>query len=222
MYATHNYLIFLKSLSAGFFFRIGDLLFQWRVCKVLAMFLLGLWIGQHQVFRQLEHYRPMLRRVAVWGLAVGLPACLLNGYLNLSVPYNQGEAAGLIFAGLYALGVGPLALGYAASFGLLWLRPGARRLLRQLAPVGRMALTCYLGQSVIGTLLFSGFGLHLAGRVGPTLLWPLAAGIILLQLLLCRWWLRHFRFGPMEWVWRSLSYGRTQPLRRAPGVTLAA
>jgi uncharacterized protein len=214
VYASHSYLTFVKALFAGAFFRAGDLFFQWRVCKVLAMFLLGLWVGRHQVFRQLEAYRPLLRRVATWGLALGLPACLLNGYLDLGGAYNQGETAGLVFAALYALGVGPLALGYAASFGLLWLRPGPRRLLRQLAPIGRMALTCYLGQTVIGTLLFSGLGLHLAGQVGPTLLWPLAALVILLQLLLCRWWLRHFRFGPIEWVWRSLSYGRMQPLRQ--------
>ena len=222
VYATSSYRHFQQALQAGFFFRIGDLLFQWRGCKVLAMFLLGLWVGRHQIFRQLETYRPMLRRVAAWGLSLGLAASLLNGYLDFGSAYNQGKANGLIFAVLYALGVGPLALGYAASFGLLWQRPAFQRVLRLLAPLGRMALSSYLGQTVVGTLLFSGLGLHWAGLVGPTLLWALAAAIILGQLLLCRWWLHYFRFGPMEWLWRSLSYGRAQPLRRrSPAAVLA-
>lgn len=209
---------YLKLLQAGLFIRVGDLLFQWRVCKVLAMFLLGLWVGRHQVFRQLDAYRSLLRRVAFWGLLVGLPACLLNAYLDQAGDYNQGQTSGLFFTALYALGVGPLALGYAASFSLLWQRAGWRRLLRQLVPLGRMALSCYLSQSIIATALFSGLGMSWAGKVGPTLLWPLAIVIIGLQLLACRWWLRYYRFGPVEWLWRSLSYRRWQPLRRASAV----
>jgi uncharacterized protein len=203
-----------RALRLGAFLRAGGLLFEWRVFKVLAMFLVGLWLGRHQVFRQLEAYRPLLRRVAVWGLAWGLAASLPNAYLDHNKEYYQGQAAGLSFAVLYALGVAPLALGYAATFALAWQRPGAQRILRQLAPMGRMALTCYLSQSIIGTLLFTGLGLGWVGKVGPTLLWPLAAGILLVQLLACRWWLQYFRFGPAEWLWRSLTYGEAQPMRR--------
>lgn len=212
--ANSDWGFFYKAMRSGIFYRAGDLLFQWRVCKVLAMFLLGLWVGRHQVFRQFDAYRPLLRRVAFGGLALGLAASLLNAYFNQSREYNEGLAPGLSFAVLYALGVGPLALGYAATFALAWRRPGAQRVLRQLAPLGRMALTCYLSQSIIALFLFSGLGLGWVGKVGPTLLWPLAAGIVGVQLLGCRWWLAHFRFGPVEWVWRSLSYGYAQPLRR--------
>lgn len=204
----------LKALRLGAFVRAGNLLFEWRVFKVLAMFLVGLWLGRHQVFRQLEAYRPLLRRVAVWGLAWGLAASLLNAYLNHNAAYYEGQAAGLSFAVLYALGVAPLALGYAATFALAWQRPGAQQVLRQLVPMGRIALTCYLSQSLIGTFLFTGLGLGWVGKVGPTLLWPLAAAILLGQLLACRWWLQYFRFGPAEWLWRSLTYGKFQPMRR--------
>jgi len=214
VFASPSWGVYLKALWAGIFFRAGDLLFEWRVCKVLAMFLLGLWVGRHQVFRQLDAYAPVLRRVAFWGLALGLPASLLNAYLHHSKEYYDGTTPGLSWAGLYALGVGPLALSYAATFALAWRHAGAQWVLRQLAPLGRMALTCYLSQSLIATFLFSGRGLGWVGTVGPTLLWPLALGIIGVQLLFCRWWLRRFQFGPAEWLWRSLSYGHAQPLRR--------
>jgi uncharacterized protein len=214
MVANADWGVALKALRLGAFMRAGNLLFEWRAFKVLAMFLVGLWLGRHQVFRQLAAYRPLLRRVAIWGLAWGLPASLLNAYLDHNPEYYQGEAAGLSFAVLYALGVAPLALGYAASFALAWQRPGAQQVLRQLVPLGRMALTCYLSQSFIGNFLFTGLGLGWVGKVGPTLLWPLAAVILLVQLLACRWWLQYFRFGPAEWLWRSLTYGKAQPMRR--------
>ena len=214
MMANTDWGFAFRALRVGAFFRAGGLLFEWRAFKVLAMFLVGLWLGRHQVFRQLEAYRPLVRRVAVWGLVWGLSTSLLNAYLDHSSDYYQGHAAGLSFAVLYALGVAPLALGYAATFALAWQRPRMQQLLRPLAPMGRMALTCYLSQSLIGTFLFTGLGLGWVGKVGPTLLWPLAAGIVLLQLLACRWWLQHFRFGPAEWLWRSLTYGKAQPMRR--------
>ena len=138
----------------------------------------------------------------------------LNAGLDTGAAYQRGLAPGLAHAVLYALGVGPLALAYAALFALAWAGRG-RRVLRQLAPLGRMALSCYLGQSLIALFLFTGLGLGWVGRVGPTLLWPLALSIIGGQLLACRWWLRRFEFGPAEWLWRSLSYGQRQPLRRA-------
>lgn len=219
--ATENWGTYLRILQGGLFFRFGGLLFQWRVCKVLAMFLLGLWVGRHQIFRHPAAHLPLLRRVAVWGLALGLPANLLSAYLNAGSAYDNGEALGLAHAALYALGVGPLALAFAALFALAW--PGrAGRMLRQLAPLGRMALTCYLMQSIIGVLLFYGIGLGLMGQVGPTLLWPLAAAIVGGQLLFCRWWLARYQFGPVEWLWRSLTYRQWQPLRRSTPPAVAA
>ncbi len=211
---TPDWGLFAKAMRSGFFYRAGDLLFQWRMCKVLAMFLLGLWVGRQQLFRAPAAHRSLLRAVAGWGLGVGLPASVLNAYLDGGGAYSAGQAPGLAFAALYALGVGPLALGYAATFALAWTHPAGQRLQQQLAPLGRMALTCYLSQSLIASALFLGIGLGWAGKVGPTLLVPLALAIITTQILACRWWLQRFQFGPAEWVWRSLSYGARQPWRR--------
>jgi uncharacterized protein len=114
----------------------------------------------------------------------------------------------------YALGVVPLAMSYVAAFSLLWLRPGARRVLAVLAPAGRAALTVYLSQTLICIALFYGIGLGFGGQVGPTLFLPIAVAIFAAQVLMSVVWLRYFRFGPVEWLWRSLTYGRRQPLVR--------
>jgi uncharacterized protein len=78
-----------------------------------------------------------------------------------------------------------------------------------------MALSNYLAQSAIFSLLFYGFGLGLFGRLGSAITAPLGLAVFAAQLVASEWWLRQFRFGPAEWLWRSLTYGRRQPMRRA-------
>jgi uncharacterized protein len=87
----------------------------------------------------------------------------------------------------------------------------------RLAMVGRMALSNYLGQSILGALLFYTIGLGLFGRYTGWHLYVFVAVIWALQLAASSWWLARFRFGPAEWLWRSLTYGRWQPFRRAAG-----
>ncbi|MCA1637794.1 MAG: DUF418 domain-containing protein [Acidobacteria bacterium] len=85
------------------------------------------------------------------------------------------------------------------------------------APVGRMALTCFLLQTLFGLWLFYGFmpGPNLMGKIGP--LWLILVWVsgYVIQVWFASFWLRHFRFGPAEWLWRSLTYWKIQPLRLA-------
>ena len=85
-----------------------------------------------------------------------------------------------------------------------------------LAAVGRMALSNYLMHSVIALVLFSGAGFALVGELDRWMLYPIVATIWVIQLVVSPWWLSRFQFGPCEWLWRSLSYGRIPALRRAP------
>ena len=114
----------------------------------------------------------------------------------------------------YSFGVPTLALAYAAGFALLW-RGAARRWLTWFAPAGRMALTNYLTQTLIQSILFMGWGFGLYGQM--SIVWvpwaPLA--IFVAQVGLSKAWLARFCFGPFEWLWRSLTYGHSQPMRRA-------
>ena len=85
-----------------------------------------------------------------------------------------------------------------------------------------MALTNYLSQTIIATLVFSGFGLGLAGHIGPTYLWIEAIATLAFQILFSKWWLARYRFGPMEWVWRSLTYRSRQSMTVPRGGLVAA
>ena len=181
---------------------------------VLAMFVLGLAAGRRDLAPYAVDHRALLRRVRTWGLVIGLPlAALLAAGMSLLPTLSA-----LMCLALNGAVAGPLlAMAYAAGIALLWQRAGWQRWLRPLAAMGRMALTNYLLQSVIATLLFYGYGLGLARRVSPSLALVIAAAILAGQVLISGWWMRRYRFGPAEWLWRTLTYGARQPLRRAAG-----
>lgn len=201
----------LKYNLTGPPYRLGEMLTSSRFQRVLAMFLVGLWAGRRRVFHDQTAHRLLFRRVLYWGLPIGLVANALFGWLR-SAGTDPSIARDLV----YAVGVVPLAMAYLAGLSLLWLHPAAQRWLAALAPAGRAALTVYLSQTVICIALFYGVGAGLGGRVGPTLFVPIALAIFALQVALSLLWLRYLRFGPIEWVWRSLTYGRLEPLVR-PG-----
>ncbi|HSD27511.1 MAG TPA: DUF418 domain-containing protein, partial [Vicinamibacteria bacterium] len=79
--------------------------------------------------------------------------------------------------------------------------------------VGRMALSVYLGQTLVGVLVFFGFGLGLLGRFGNSVTITIGLAVFVVEAWASRAWLRHFRFGPLEWAWRSLTWLRWEPLR---------
>ena len=92
-----------------------------------------------------------------------------------------------------------------------------QRRLAPLAAVGRMALSNYLLQSLICSTIFYSYGLALFGKIRPSLGLLLTTIIFLIQIPLSVWWLRRFQFGPVEWLWRSLTYWQCQPMRVSPG-----
>ncbi|MCE9662230.1 DUF418 domain-containing protein [Halomonas sp. M5N1S17] len=151
-------------------------------------------------------------RLLMAGWLIGLP---LVGY-GVAWNFANGWGPESLFHGsqFNYWGSLPVSLGWVAAVVLL-LRHGALRwLTRRLAAVGRMAFTLYILQTVIGVLLFYGQGLALFGQVERTGQIAIVLAIWLLQLLLAPIWLHHFRSGPLEWLWRSLTYGERQPFRR--------
>ena len=193
--------------------RWADLFVTMRFPKVLGMFLLGLWAvrtGLAQAPPPSAH-RATLVRWSLLGWGVGLPANVIAALALLRWPYLPPSVGGLLGVVMQAVGIPLLALGYAATVGLLVV--DGRRLVNVFAPVGRMALTNYLMHSVIGVALSYGFGLALWWRIGASLAMVIAVAIIVLQIPLSAWWLSRFRFGPIEWIWRRLTYGRPLALR---------
>ncbi|HUP88421.1 MAG TPA: DUF418 domain-containing protein [Longimicrobiales bacterium] len=201
-----------KLTTSGIWMRYADLFFTGRPFKVLAMFTLGMWIGRRRMWSDLDAHAPLLRKCALFGFLVGLPASFALASMRDADLYFKGTLHGLAESALYAVAVAPLALAYAATFALLWRRSMWQRVLGVFAPAGKMALTNYLSQTVIAIIIYSGFGFGLAGRVGPTYLWLEAIATLALQIIVSKWWLARYRFGPMEWVWRSATYRTRQPM----------
>jgi len=182
--------------------------------SVLGLFLIGAALAKSRAFERAGASQDA-RRAWRWGVAIALPVGLA-----LKAAYAVrllGEAD--TFRLVLSTSLGGPVLGFA-YLGLATLaftapdRPGwAVGLERALAAAGRMALTVYLSQSIVMTLLFYGYGLGLYGRVGPSVGLPIALSLFVLQVLAARWWLQRFRFGPAEWAWRSLTYGSAQPWR---------
>lgn len=121
--------------------------------------------------------------------------------------------AAFLFAAAVDFATAPLLSAvYLTTLTLAWRSETVRRRLAFLVPVGRLALTNYLLQSLAGALIFTGYGLGLYGRVGPAAGFTVSLATFAAQIPLSAWWLRRFRFGPAEWLLRSITYARPQPL----------
>lgn len=203
----------LKFTLSGAFIRIQELLEGNRVFKVLGLFLLGLYVGRKGIYASLETRRELLKKVCRCGFLAGLPLSFLYAAHALHL-LGGGPVAG---AFLYAVSVIPLSLAYAAVFCLWFLRRREALLFRALAAPGRMALSNYIGQSVLGMILFYGIGFRLGASLGLVQVEWIASAVFLFQMLLSRVWLKFCLFGPLEWGWRMLTYGkRLQLLRKTP------
>lgn len=119
------------------------------------------------------------------------------------------------YVGHYILASNVLALGYAATF--LWLmRIESLRAIRDFCTgIGQMAITAYLTQTLVFTLFFYGYGLGMYGQVSPAFALGFAITVWSIEALGCHFWMKRFQLGPVEWVWRSLTYGRALPIARS-------
>ena len=204
---------FTNGCERSWLFRIWIIVDSNRPQKVLALFLIGLWIARRKLFADPVQHRDLLQRVMYTGFAIGLPFCVLNWYSIEHLP-RLPEVQGLVNTVSYVLGVVPLALAYAAGFALLWIDTRWQKRFLVLAPMGRMALTNYLMQTVLGILIFYGIGLGLGGKVSMMGYESIALAVFIVQVLWSHWWLKRFHFGPMEWLWRSLTYGKVMAMRK--------
>ena len=180
----------------------------------LPLMLIGFFIGRHKIMERIHDEIPLLRKAFWIGVGFGIAGTWFGKNL-----FGWATVAGwdswVLFAGsmLWALASCSMALGYAAGIVLLLQRDFWLVCLRPLQAVGRLALSNYLLQTLICTTLFYSYGLGLYGKFGPAAAALLAVAIYLFQVALSSLWVRRFRFGPAEWLWRSATYGRLQPMR---------
>ena len=110
---------------------------------------------------------------------------------------------------------------YCSWILLLFQQEKWRARLMHLYPVGRMGLTTYLMQTLFGFFIFFGVGFGLLGEIGSAACFGLGLLLFIFQMFFSKWWLRYFRFGIFEWLWRTLTYWKIQPLRKEVKTALA-
>lgn len=182
---------------------------------LLGVFALGAGIARTSILHRPQEHTALLRGVRNLGLPLGFALTGLSVALGTASSDADFGAKYAVQVASFNAGALLLSLSYAAAFlSALQTRFGAT-LQNALAPAGRMALSNYLSQSLLASLLFYHYGFGWWGHVGRAAQVLLVFAVFALQLQLSRWWLARFRFGPVEWLWRSLTYLESQPMRVA-------
>ena len=192
--------------------RLGYNFDTWRIPKVLGIMLLGMWAGRQLVDGKLLENTALLKKTVLIGLIVGLPSSVF--YVNLSGlnSFQTQSLDGFLSVIAYTFAVFPTAFAYIAIFTFLWRKHSS--ILSVFAAPGRMALTNYLLQTFLGISVFYGigFGLHIEGA--PWSLVIIAVLTFVLQVVISNMWLKAFMYGPAEWIWRMLTYGKRLPIKK--------
>ena len=179
-----------------------------------GLFLLGMWVWRAGIVQHLEDYQPILKKVCACCVPVGLAINLYVSAVSALVPRGKVSLWAWFAQVLWLPGSHILSAGYVSGLALIFFDAERRRWLIPFAAVGRMALTNYLMQSVICTLFFYHYTTGLFGKIGPA--WGLVPTVVLYsaQVVFSNWWLQRYRFGPMEWLWRGMTYGKFPAMRK--------
>jgi uncharacterized protein len=161
--------------------------------RTVGLFFLGAFAWRSGMFKDLGRFKSQLAIGAVVGIGVGGALTTMQG--------AGGRIATVV-----------LALGYASAVLALTQSPRVGRALMVFAPLGKMAFTNYIMQSLVFSAIFFGWGLGLYGKLGPAMALLIGVAVYVGQMFFSAWWLGRFRYGPLEWLWRTLMYGRMQTL----------
>lgn len=183
-----------------------------------GFFLLGLYAGRRNFFRTFMTDKKTTRHILYFSIALFLVAILITASAFSKIGPQPTFDNWYAMIGLSGLDL----LNIATTFIILCLFVMAyrlekwRRILDTFRPYGRTALTNYVLQSIIGTFVFYGWGLHYLGGLRNVTTFGLSVLLVLIQLLISKWWMQHFYYGPLEWLWRSLTHFKKYPLKRRP------
>lgn len=180
----------------------------WSAFAVYAQtMLLGYLAGRKNAFQNIDANLIHIKRISVISLLFGLGTGLIYSYGKAII--NPSEVTPFrVYIGIcFNLSRISLSIFYIAAIALLCHKSKLAWLFKWLSATGRMALTNYIGQSLICTSLFYSYGVGLFGKIGPSVSLVIAIGIYTFQVIYSVLWLKYFQFGPLEWIWRALTYG---------------
>ena len=190
--------------------RVFFQLYTGRLWITYGLFLLGICAGRARLFEHSEASKKFFLRLMV---ASGVAAAAATVFVVLYPASFERTLRTVVSWYVGTIQHSLLAAFYVAAAALLLWKPAAAAVTRLLAPMGQTGLTSYLSQSAFGVSVFYGIGLGLLGKLGVAASIGLSIAFYVAQLLLARWWMTRFRFGPVEWMWRSLTDLRAHPMR---------
>jgi uncharacterized protein len=175
---------------------------------VFPLFLLGVYVGKKGILQNIDANSGFIKKAWKWGLIIGLPMSIVKYIAGNQMNHLLPDIYYFLYYTGSILGDTGMSIFYMTSIILLCQNAKWLLRLKPFAYVGRMALSNYLLQSIIGTLIFYNYGLGLYGQIAPAFGMFLALVIFAVQIFISKWWLEHRQFGPMEWLWKSLTYGK--------------
>lgn len=180
--------------------------------SAIALFLMGVWFVRAQVITKAKENLGFFKQLAMWGLPIGWGLSIFASTINVShVAGVTGDGVGLM-RNLLMFSNLPTCLAYVSIVVLMVYSTSVFSKIKVLAPYGRMALTNYLMQSLIQASFFYGWGFGQFG-MGRASQLAFAIGVVCIQVAFSHWWLARFRYGPMEWIWRGITYWQVPALR---------
>jgi uncharacterized protein len=178
--------------------------------------LLGLYVARLGAVWDSNIQRSLARKTLPWLVGVGFFSCLVWVVME---DFGVGDKTSIVHLIMRRLAAWPfgmplLGLGYVAAITLFIERDSWQKWLMLFAAVGRMALTNYLFTGLVAAFISFSWGLGLYGKMSAWMGLLLVLIIFPIQVFGSRWWMRRYKFGPVEWLWRSFTYGKLQPIRQ--------
>jgi uncharacterized protein len=203
----------VSNFTYGLLSKVAFMIFSGRLWITFGLFLLGMCAGRLEIFKDSEASRRFFRKL-LWPAGI---VALITTVVEIIHPTDiqtQERSAAMVLATIsFTFQQISLSAFYVAVVTLLYWRRPKQGLLPGLAPLGRMGLTTYLMQTAFGVVVFYGLGFGLLGRVGAAAAVGMSIAFFIVQILLAQAWAKRFRMGPVEWLWRSLTYFKLQPNR---------
>ena len=213
-----TYFEILKANLADFSTKMNFQVQSGRLYITTGLFLLGLYTGRKNVFEDIESNKPLFKKLlkgSLWTLlgCVVFSVAFFGGAEILGIKTSQ-QLQWMVGGEVFDVFNAALATIYVTGILLLFQKEKWRPWLMHFYAVGRMGLTTYLMQTLFGVLIFFSFGLGLLGEIGAAVAFSIAIGVYIIQIQFSKLWLTHFQYGIFEWLWRSLTYLKIQPLRK--------
>ena len=187
-----------------------------RFYYTFAYFLIGLWLGRTGIFRDLSAYSKKIKDAMLWsiGALILSTGFMIGTFATAPQPIDFSTwqfVFGMNFMDWISVSMSAIIL---CGFLMLYQKESWKKRLSFFAPYGRMALTNYVMQSVLGTFIYFGWGLGYIGQYGSLICFLMGIGVIIIQTLFSKYWLKNFRYGPLEWLWRCGTYMKWQPFKK--------